>query len=122
MRKTASKLVLVILTAVITSGVAVAKELKRRVTFSKPVVVNNTVVKPGTYDAVFDDQTNQLSIVKDGKVVARSAASIEKREQRDSVSYITREEEGQTGRLVLVSVVLKDNSQAKIVNNAVSAR
>ena len=110
-----NRLVVVVLVGAIASGVALAKEIKKKVTFSQPVVVNGTPVKKGTYDAVFDDQTSELSIVKDGKVVARAPAQLEKRVQRDRAVYVTRTEEGDSTKSVLISVTLKDGNQATIV-------
>jgi hypothetical protein len=39
-------------------------------------------VKKGTYEVKFDDETNQLSIVKNGKVVAQAMARLESREKK----------------------------------------
>ena len=39
-----------VLVGAISAGVASAKEIKKQVTFSQPVVVNGTLVKEGTYD------------------------------------------------------------------------
>lgn len=90
MMKLVNQLVGMVLVGAITSGVAFAKEIKKQVTFLQPVVVNGTWVKAGTYDAVFDDQTNELSIVKGRKVVARAPAQLEKREERDHAVYVMR--------------------------------
>lgn len=122
MIKIVNKLVMIVLVGAITSCVAFARETKKGVTFSDPVTVNGTLVKAGTYEAVFDDQTNELSIIKDGKVVAQAPAQLEKREERDHASYETREEEGNSGRSILVSVVLKGNNQVTLVNSGGSAQ
>jgi hypothetical protein len=108
---------MMVLVGVITSSVALAKEIKKQVTFSEPVVVNGTLVKKGTYDAVFNDETNELSIVKSGKVVARAPAQLEKRVERDRAVYETRVNEGDSNNAVLVSVTLKDSNQATIANS-----
>jgi glucosamine 6-phosphate synthetase-like amidotransferase/phosphosugar isomerase protein len=111
-----------VLVGAIASGVAFAKEIKKEVTFSQAVVVNGTVVKKGTYDAVFDDQTNELLIVKDHKVIARAPAQIEKREERDHAVYVTRQKDGDSANPVLLSIMLKDNNQATIVSSGDSAQ
>jgi len=108
---------MMVLVGAIASGVALAKEIKKQVTFSEPVEVNGTLVKKGTYDAVFDDQTNELSIVKGGKVVAHAPAQLEKRPERDRAAYVTREKEGDSNNPVLISITLKDGNQASIVNS-----
>jgi len=115
------QLVVVFLVGSIGSGVALAKTIKKQVTFSGPVVVNGTLVKSGTYEAVFDDQANSLSIVSGRKVVAQSPAELEKHVQRDHAVYVTRMEDGDSTRAVLLSVTLKDGNQATIVDGAKKA-
>ena len=117
MIKLVNRLVVMVLVGAIASGVALAKEIKKQVTFSDPVTVNGTLVKKGTYEAVFNDQTNELSIVKGGKVVASAPAQLEKRVERDRAVYETRDKEGDSNNAVLVSVTLKDGNQATIVNS-----
>ena len=46
------------------------------------IKVNGTVVKKGTYDVKFDDESGQLSIEKNGKVVAQAMAKLEQREKK----------------------------------------
>lgn len=122
MLRLVNQLVGVVLVGAITGGVAFAKEIKKEVTFLQPVEVNGTLVKKGTYEAVFDDQTNELSIVKGRKVVARAPAQLEKREMRDRADYVMRQKEGDSATAVLLTVVLKDNNQATIVNSGDSAQ
>jgi hypothetical protein len=126
MIKLVHRLVVIILVGAIASGGALAKVLKKDVTFSQPVEVNGTLVKSGTYKAVFDDQTNELSIVKAGKVVARAPAQLEKREERDNGVYVTRDQKGDPTNPVLVNVTLNESTRAVIVNsgdaNAASAQ
>ena len=117
MIKIVDRLVVMVLVGAIASGVALAKEIKKQVTFTDPVTVNGTLVKKGTYEAVFNDQTNELSIVKDGKVVASAPAQLEKRAERDRAVYETRDKEGDSNNAVLVSVTLKNGNQATIVNS-----
>jgi hypothetical protein len=62
--------------------VAFAKVHKHKITFENDTKVNSTVVKKGTYDLKFDDATGQLSIVKNGKVVAEAMAKLEPRTKK----------------------------------------
>jgi hypothetical protein len=105
--------VVLLLIGVVTSSLAFAQTIKKRITFSAPVVVNGTVVKKGTYDAVFDDQANELRIVKDRKVIAKAPARLEKRDLPGQAVFVSREEGGAN---VLVTIALKGNNQATIVN------
>jgi hypothetical protein len=121
MIKLANQLVGVVLVGAIAGGGAFAKEIKKEVTFAQAVVVNGTQIKEGTYEVVFDDQTNELSIVKGRKVVARAPAQLEQREERDRALYVTRQE-GHSSNAVLLSVVLKNKNQATIVNSGDSSQ
>ena len=116
MIKLINRLVVAVLVAAITSGVALAEVIKKEVTFSQPVVLNGTVVKSGTYQAEFDDQTKELSIVKGKKVVASAPARLEKREQKDRAVYVTRDN-GASTNPILISITLKDGNQATIANS-----
>ena len=52
---------------------------KKMVTFPEDVMVNGTLVKAGDYEVKFDEGTNELSIIKNGKVQAKTAAHVETR-------------------------------------------
>jgi len=72
----------VLMVGALTSVVALAKVQKHKVTFENNMKVNGTLVKKGTYDIKFDDQTGQLSISKNGKVVAEANTKIEQRDKK----------------------------------------
>ena len=82
MKSIVSKMVTVVMVGALTSVVAFAKVQKEKVTFDSDIKVNGTVVKKGTYDLKFDDESGQLSIVKNGKVVAQAMAKAEQREKK----------------------------------------
>ena len=121
MIKRINQLVALVLLSSIVGSVAFAKEIKKEITFVQPVMVNGTLVKKGDYEAVFDDQARQLSIVKGRRVVASAPAQLEKREARDHADYITRQSEGDS-TTPLLSVVFKHNNQATIVDSGDSAQ
>jgi len=75
-------MVTVVMVGALTSVVAFAKVHKEKVTFDSDIKVNGTVVKKGSYDVKFDDESGQLSIVKNGKVVAQATAKLEQREKK----------------------------------------
>jgi hypothetical protein len=68
----------------LTSVVGFAKVHKHKVTFDSDIKVNDTLVKKGTYEIKFDDESGQLSIIKNGKVVAEAAARVEPRSKKAS--------------------------------------
>jgi len=82
MKSIVNKMLAVLMVGALTSVVALAKVQKHKVTFENNMKVNGTLVKKGTYDIKFDDQTGQLSISKNGKVVAEANTKIEQRDKK----------------------------------------
>jgi hypothetical protein len=72
----------VLMVGALTGVVALAKVHKEKVTFDSDIKVNGTLVKKGTYDVKFDDESGQLSITKNGKTVAQATAKLEQREKK----------------------------------------
>jgi len=82
MKSIMNRMLVVLMVGALTSVVALAKVQKHKVTFDSDMKVNGTVVKKGTYDVKFDDQTGQLTIAKNGKVVAQAMARLESRAKK----------------------------------------
>jgi hypothetical protein len=82
MKSFVSRMLVVLMVGALTTVVAFAKVQKHKVTFENDIKVNGTLVKKGTYDLKFDDESGQLSIVKNGKVVAQAMARVESREKK----------------------------------------
>lgn len=55
---------------------------KKMVTFTEDTMVNGTLVKKGDYEIRFDDSTGELSVMKNGKVKAKTAAHYEARSDK----------------------------------------
>ena len=55
---------------------------KRTITFPEDVMVNGTLVKAGDYEVKFDESTNELSIIKNGEVKAKTPAHVEARSEK----------------------------------------
>jgi hypothetical protein len=55
---------------------------KKMITFTDDVMVNGTLVKAGDYEVKFDESTNELSIIKNGKVQAKTPAHVETRSDK----------------------------------------
>ncbi len=64
------------------SVAAFAKTKKETVTFPTDIKVNGTVLTKGVYDLKYDDAAGEITIARNGKVVARAAATVEKRDQK----------------------------------------
>ena len=82
MKSILNRVVVVLMVGALTSVVALAKVQKHKVTFESDIKVNNTVVKKGTYEVRFDDQTGQFSIMDGKKVVAETTAKLEARTKK----------------------------------------
>jgi hypothetical protein len=107
---------------VITSLAAVsafAKVRKESITLSTNTTVNGTLVKSGTYQLKFDDEKGELAIVKDGKVLAQSSTTSEKRDSKASRQFELRlVGSGEEKQLVGISFAGSDQN---IVLNGSSA-
>jgi len=115
MSKVVNRLIVFVLIGVVASGVALAKNTRKEVTFLQPIWVNGALVKKGTYDVVFNDQTNELTVVKGREVVARASAQLGPKDS-DRSDYVTREDDGDPGKTTLLSVTLK-SGKATLVND-----
>ena len=82
MKSIVNRIAVVIMIGALASVAAFAKTHKHSVTFDNDVKVNGTVVKKGTYVVKFDDATGQLSINKNGKIVAQAMAKLEDRDKK----------------------------------------
>lgn len=117
MKNFVNRMVVLLVIATITSVAAMANTSKKQVTFAEAVTVNGVLVKKGTYEVRFDDQTNQLTIVKGGKVIAQAEAQLEKMERTGQAAYVTRSETDDPSKPpMLLTIALKGRNQATLVN------
>jgi hypothetical protein len=77
-----NRLFVVLVIFAMTAVMALAEGKSKNVTFSENVTVNGTLVKRGTYKVTFDEQSNELTIERNGKTVAKAGARTEKRDQK----------------------------------------
>ena len=82
MKSIVNRMLVVMLVGALTGVVALAKVHKEKVTFENDIKVNGTLVKKGTYDVKFDDATGQLSLSKQGKVIAEAMTRTEQRAKK----------------------------------------
>jgi len=82
MKSIVNRMLVILAIGALMSVAAFAKVQKHRVTFESDMKVNGTVVKKGTYDVKFDDETGQLSIEKNGKTVAQAMTRLENRDKK----------------------------------------
>jgi hypothetical protein len=84
MKSILGRVVVVLMVGALTCVAALAKVQKHKVKFENDVKVNNTVLKKGTYEIKFDDQTGQFSVLQGNKVVAETTAKLEPRAKKAS--------------------------------------
>jgi len=76
---------------------------KSHIAFSADTRVNGTIVKQGKYEAVFDDQSGELSIFKGAKLIAKTSAKLEKRDQKARTTEVQTIREGMDQKLVSIT-------------------
>ncbi len=114
MKKSAQRITIFALILGATAAMAMAKTIKKEVTFESAIVINGTTIKAGTYEVAFDDQAGTLSIMKGKKVLASAKAKLEESAQKSESSYVTITE---ADAQQLKSVALKSNTQAVILGS-----
>jgi len=100
MKSIVNRIVVVVMVGALMSVAAFAKTQKHTVTFENDIKVNGTVVKKGTYEIKFDDETGQLSINKNGKTVAQTMAKLEARAKKANGFQLRSVGEGDQTELV----------------------
>ncbi|HJY29511.1 MAG TPA: hypothetical protein VJ306_15890 [Pyrinomonadaceae bacterium] len=115
MKSIVNRMLVVMLVGALTSVAAFAKVRKQRVTFDNDIKVNGTLVKKGTYDLKFDDETGQLSIVKNGKTVAQAMARTEDRQKKAGDFQLRSEVNG--GETQLIGVTFGGSDKNVVITN-----
>jgi len=103
-----------LLLVTLASVAAFAKGKRIQVSFLTDTKVNGTLVKHGTYDVVFDEETGKLSIVKGSKIVATTTTRLEQRESKARSTETNTIVEGDETRLV--SITFGGSDQRVVVN------
>lgn len=103
MKSIVNKMLVVMMVGALTSVVALAKVHKQKVSFENDIKVNGTLVKKGTYEVKFDDETGQLSLSKQGKVVAEATARTEQRNKKAADFQVRSATSGDETQLVSIT-------------------
>ncbi len=105
-----------LLLVTLASTAAFGKTKKGKVSFISDVKVSGTTVKRGDYEAVFDENKNELSILKSGKVIAKTSARVEQLSTKAKwTSALTSLEGNETA---LVGVTFAGTDQNVLVTQA----
>jgi len=114
--KLVNRIVVALLLVTLAGVAAFAKSRTETISFTTDVKVNGTLVKSGTYTVALDEKTGELSIRKDGKVIARTATRLEKRE-RKARGFEFQTRQGDMGR-ELAAVTFGGSDQNVLVGQA----
>ena len=86
------------------------------IAFATDTKVNDTLVKKGQYEVVFDDQSGELSIFKGTKLIAKTSAKLEKRDQKARGTQVSTILEGMDQKLV--SITFNGSNEDLVVGQA----
>src|SRR5258706_10200081 len=114
MKSIVNRVMVALLLVTLASVAAFAKGKRVQVSFLADSKINGTVVKQGTYDIVFDEETGELSIVKGSKIVATTTTRLEQRESKVRSTETNTIVEGNETRLV--SITFGGSDQRVVVN------
>lgn len=119
MKSFPNRIAIALVIVAMASVMVFAKTQKGTVTFVSNVNVNGTLLKKGTYDLRFNDETKELSILKNGKVVAKTTTRVEKEDApSQSIKFSTRSNGDHTD---LVSVTFGGSDEKIVVSGSESA-
>ena len=115
-----NRVMVAFLLVTLAGAAAFAKSNNGTVSFTSNIEVNGTLVKKGTYDVRFDEKTGELTVAKDGKVVARTVARLKMRLRKAAGNEVQTSPAGMEQRLVAITfggsnqniVVNQDGMQA----------
>ncbi len=84
MRKMVNLLVIAAVVCLFSTLTVFGKDKSEYVTLPQDVVINGTLVKKGEYKLKFDEKSGELLLMKGSKVVAKTSARVEQRENKAS--------------------------------------
>ena len=82
MRKMINLLVIAAVVCLFSTLTVFGKDKSEFINLPQDVVINGTLVKKGQYKLKFDEKSGELLIMKGSKVVAKTSARLEKREDK----------------------------------------
>ena len=118
MKSFVNRITIALIVVALASVAAFAKTKRETITFPNNIKVNGTVVKQGTYDLKFNEETNELSILKGGKVVAKTNVRTEKGTKAKSLQFSSI---GSGEDRQLLSVTFSGSDQKVVVSGGEAA-
>jgi hypothetical protein len=90
-----------------------------KLTLPNDVMINGTLLKAGEYQFKFNEKTNELTILKDGKVKAKTAARLETRNEKAKYTAILLDRKGDS--VGLVGLTFAGSNQGVVVTSGGAA-
>ena len=103
MRSIINSVLVIGLLVTLAATAAFGKSRKSNIALASDTKVNGTLVKKGNYEAVYDDQSGELSIFKGTKLIVKTGARLEKRDQKARGTEVQTVLEGMDQKLVGVT-------------------
>ena len=112
--------VAVIVLALATVTAFADKVKKVSLTFADDVMVSGILVKAGTYEFRFNHDTGELSILKEGKIQAKTTARLEPRSDKAKYTALRTRQEGNVNEFT--GLVFGGQKQEVVVTSAATTR
>ena len=119
MKTILNRIAFALLIASLTSVLVFAKGKSETVNFPTDIKINGTLVKQGVYDLKFDEKTGELSIVKNGKVIARATTTSAKRDRKAQTLELKSTTNG--AETQLVSIAFGGSNENHVINGSQAA-
>lgn len=120
MKSIINRIAIALLITSLMSVAAFAKTKNQTVSFLTDIKVNGTVLTKGVYNLKYDDASGEITIAKNGKVVARATATVEKRDKKAREFQIRSSGSGEETQLTGVTFAGADHNV--VVGNSNASR
>jgi hypothetical protein len=100
--------------SVLMGGLVFADEKGKDITFFGDITVNGTLVKKGNYKVVFNEQAEEMTILKGKTVVAKAPARLENRSAKSAETEL--KVTNKDSNKVLRSITFAGETQTIILN------
>jgi hypothetical protein len=114
MKKLATRILMVLAVSLMATTAIFAEDKGKEVTFFRDMTVNGTTVKKGNYKVVYNEQSNEISIMKGKTVVAKAPAHAESRASKANETEIKATPKDQGS--ILRSVTFAGDSRTIVIN------
>ena len=113
--------VLALMVCALASATAFADKIRKaQLTMSTDVTVNGTLVKAGAYEFRFNDESGELTILKNGSVKAKTAAKLETQSEKASNTTIVTRKSGDVAELI--GLTFGGSAQKVVVTPSATSR